>query len=267
MPRGATPVSFTTLAPMLLLALPPVVQDSAPGQTRGPLVTDRPDFTESVVTVSRGHLQLEGGYTFSREGDVRGHGLGELLLRVGILRWAELRLGLNSYALRKGGDGTRAGFENASLGAKFRLIQASPRFNPLRPGVALLVGTTIPTGSGIFGEDAARPEAKLALSWGITERVALGSNLNFALLRTEGETFRQFSGSVSLGLGLAERIGGYLEFFGFRHDSPKAPDLDFLNGGFTLLATDDLQFDVRAGFGFNDPGPDYFFGVGFAGRW
>ncbi len=30
-----------------------------------PLVTDRPDFTESTEAVPAGHLQLEAGYTFT----------------------------------------------------------------------------------------------------------------------------------------------------------------------------------------------------------
>ena len=30
-----------------------------------PLVTDRPDFTESTLTVPFGHVQLETGYTFT----------------------------------------------------------------------------------------------------------------------------------------------------------------------------------------------------------
>ena len=33
-----------------------------------PLVTDRPDFTESAVTVTRGRTQIEMGYTFSQFG-------------------------------------------------------------------------------------------------------------------------------------------------------------------------------------------------------
>lgn len=32
-----------------------------------PLVTDRPDFTEASVTVGRGVLQIESGYTFVQD--------------------------------------------------------------------------------------------------------------------------------------------------------------------------------------------------------
>ena len=34
----------------------------------GPLVTDRPDFTESAVGVPIGRVQIEAGYTWTRKG-------------------------------------------------------------------------------------------------------------------------------------------------------------------------------------------------------
>ncbi|MFQ5990494.1 MAG: hypothetical protein ACE5K9_11330 [Candidatus Methylomirabilales bacterium] len=38
------------------------------GSKPDPLVTDRPDFTESTETVAPGRFQIEAGYTFSRPG-------------------------------------------------------------------------------------------------------------------------------------------------------------------------------------------------------
>ena len=72
----------------------------SPGISGGPdlssvLITDRPDFTESTVTVGKGIAQLEFGYTYIDTGDSNVHSLGEPLLRYGILtEWLELRLGV-----------------------------------------------------------------------------------------------------------------------------------------------------------------------------
>jgi hypothetical protein len=52
-----------------------------------PLVTDRPDFTESAATVTRGRTQVEMGYTFTSAGDFDEHAMGELLVRIG---WTEI---------------------------------------------------------------------------------------------------------------------------------------------------------------------------------
>ena len=61
------------------------------------MVTDRPDATESAVTVGVGVFQLESGYTFDKADGVRIHSLGEILLRVGVADILELRFGINSY--------------------------------------------------------------------------------------------------------------------------------------------------------------------------
>lgn len=256
--------------PLLLLSfgalLPSPGQGEALAQSSEPLVSDRPDFSESPLTVTRGRWQLEGGYTFARRGAVKGHALGEVLLRIGALEWAEVRVALNSYAWEVDGEGTRRGVEDAFLGAKLGLLRASHEAGGWRPAVALLLGSTLPTGSSILGVDDFQPEAKLALGWGLTSGLVLGSNLNVALASTGRDRYGQFSGSLVLGVGLTGRLGGYLEFFGFRAANPQGADLDFLNGGFTLLASDDLQFDARAGIGFNGRNPDYFIGAGFAWR-
>lgn len=62
-----------------------------------PLVTDRPDFTESAETIAPGHLQIESGITRSREDATETDSVGEILLRVGLTPNLELRAGFNSY--------------------------------------------------------------------------------------------------------------------------------------------------------------------------
>jgi hypothetical protein len=60
------------------------------------LITDRPDFTESVEAVPSGRVQVEGGITYAREGDEDAATVPELLARIGIMPRAELRLTLPS---------------------------------------------------------------------------------------------------------------------------------------------------------------------------
>ncbi|MCL7971660.1 MAG: hypothetical protein M8866_06160, partial [marine benthic group bacterium] len=54
-------------------------------QEDDPMITDRPDFTESASTVAPGRFQFELGYTFTRSGSENRHNFGELLVRLGIL--------------------------------------------------------------------------------------------------------------------------------------------------------------------------------------
>src|SRR5215207_9327340 len=74
-----------------------------------PLVTDRPDFTESPATVGQGVVQLETGYTFTTDsaGGLRttNHSFPESLWRIGMLAdWLEFRIVWN-YEVER----TRAG--------------------------------------------------------------------------------------------------------------------------------------------------------------
>ncbi|HVR97870.1 MAG TPA: transporter, partial [Thermoanaerobaculia bacterium] len=62
-----------------------------------PLVTDRPDFTESTSTVAPGHFQVEGGATLARVEDEDSETWGEVLVRYGLGPRLEARLAAGSY--------------------------------------------------------------------------------------------------------------------------------------------------------------------------
>lgn len=237
-----------------------------PAQGPSPLVTDRPDFTESAVAVGAGTVQLEAGYTVSNDGAVDTHTLGEVLIRLGILKSTEIRLGINSYTWTTGAPRDDQGWEDATLGVKRALSRGAPGFHPLRPAVAIILATSLPTGAGGPGEDHLQPEAVLAAAWNLSERLGLGANLRVAAPLQDGERYAQAGGSVSLGAALMERLSGYVEYFAFvpeRHDGPAA---GFLDGGFTLQLTPDLQVDLRGGLGVHGTAADYFVGAGFGWR-
>lgn len=239
----------------------------APGLESEPLVTDRPDFTESAVTVAPRRVQVEAGYTLGRSGEARDHSIGEVLGRVGLSQRVELRLGFNSFQLVEAGGDHESGFQDLALGLKLKLLSGSERPRLLGPAVALLVGGALPTGSEGVGAGGGAAEAKLALAWPLGSRFSLGSNLNVGWLDLAEASFVQFSGSLSLGASLSERLGAYLEAFGFASGDDAGLQASFLNGGLTLGLGANLQLDGRAGFGFDDPRPNYFAGLGFAVRW
>jgi hypothetical protein len=234
-----------------------------PGARAEPLVTDRPDFTESTETVAPGRLQLEAGYTFTRRDEDIEHSVPEFLLRVGLQERLELRLTLNALAVDVV-DADAQGFQDLTLGTKIKLVEGAADFDLIRPHIGLIVQTTLPTG---LGEDEMQPEVILAFAWDLSDRFSLGSNLNYAYPSENGARFHQFSGSLVLGYQLTEKWGTYIEYFGFVPASLDGPNESFFDGGFTYLVNDDLQLDARAGVGaFNGRSPDYFVGVGVSWR-
>ncbi len=243
-----------------LTALPCTAQED-------PLVTDRPDFTESALSVLPGVVQVEAGYTLTRDDAVNGHSLGEVLLRIGALPRTEVRIGLNSFAWTNDPGDDVSGTEDISVGVKVALAPGgTDGFQLLQPSIALLVNTTLPTGADGIGEDDLQPAATLAMAWELSDRLGLGANASVAAASQDGDRFGQFSGSLSVGAGLAERVGAYGEYFVIAPPGPDDEATGFLNGGLTFLASNDFQLDVRGGFSVHGVETDLFFGVGLATR-
>lgn len=239
-----------------------------------PLVTDRPDFTESPVTVGVGVCQLEMGYTYGYDdaatGSTEGHAYPGALLRVGVLaEWLELRFGWTAGQVSETAIGgpsiTTVGSEDLYLGAKLALTPQEC----LLPETGLILQMTVPSGSSDFTADEVLPGVNLIYGWEITDRLATTgqSQLNRAVDDGSAEPYMEFSQSWTVGLSLTERIGCYAEWFTF---VPTGADTNhnehYLDGGFTFLATNDLQFDVLAGVGLNEAAEDYFVGTGLSVR-
>lgn len=229
-----------------------------------PLVTDRPDFTESALTVTRGRTQIEAGYTFSETGDVEEQTIGEVLVRIGWTEIVELRLGLNSRVRVEGPGIDFSGNEDLSIGCKIRLSDPSPADSRL-PQVAVLLSTSLPTGSEGLGSPDPEPSLVLALAWDLDARTSVGSNFGYARLGESGDRFGELSASVALGRLLGERLGGYVEAYTLFRQEGRGDD-QFLNAGVTWALTDDSQLDFRAGAGLDSDSADFFVGAGAAVR-
>ncbi len=96
-------------------------------------MADRPDFTESTLTIAPGHVQVEGGFTFSRFGDEESQSFGEILVRIGTGERVETRLGIGSYSrIDPGfaGADTISGYEDPFVGIKVRLNESDPNLRP-----------------------------------------------------------------------------------------------------------------------------------------
>jgi len=254
---------------LLSLALVPLAACATTAR-RGlePLVTDRPDFTESSETVERGLIQLESGGTFARAGGERAGSIGEALFRVGLAPRTELRVGLNSYAIARTQGSTVRGIEDASLGAKIKLLQGGEP-GSVRPTVAVILATSLPTGATPFRSSKLQPEVKFTGAWDLNERVAFSSNLNYSWIREEFESYGEAAATASFGIGLTERLGSYVEYYGFFPRIEGSERSHFANGGLTFGITPNLQLDARAGsqVARRDEGPSYFFGLGISRRW
>jgi hypothetical protein len=255
---------FRHVAFYVLGVLASTIQLASQEREEEPLISDRPDFTESAVSVPVGLWQLETGYSLSRRADETTHTLGEMLVRFGVLPRAELRFGLNSVAIVDRPGENASGLEDVSLGFKAELVDAQDGGD--LPDLALLASASFPTGAEDIGSEDVEPNLTLAAEWDLAPRLALGSNLGWRYPTDEEGRFSDFLASVSLGFGATEVLGVYFEYFGTFPGGEERASENFLNAGLTLARDANLQLDGRIGVGLDGPEPAYFTGIGLVWR-
>ncbi len=244
-----------------------------------PLITDRPDFTESTGAVPTGHLQLEMGYTFThdREGSdrVRDHTTPELLARIGVANNFEFRIGWEGYSFTRlrsdaptrfgrafGREELSQGSNDVTFGFKLKLAEQ----DGWRPHTGIIGEISVPWGSTNRSSGDVDPAIKFLWAYDLSDSLSLAGNLNVGIPTENSHRFVQASASLVLGVALTDRVGTYVEYFGFYPGSERTDAAHSLNGGFTFLVHPNLQFDVRAGAGLNEEADDFFTGVGLAWR-
>ena len=239
-----------------------------------PLVTDRPDFTESSSTVGCGVVQLEMGYTFTYNDDdvtgdkTRSHTTPEMLLRVGISDHVELRF-VWTYEwdeIETAGVLTQPdGSNDLGLGAKIDLYEQCGWW----PEQAIIIDGTVPTGADAFSTDDVQVGVNYLYSWELPCDWGLGGSTGF-FTDTDtdaGDDFVVWFQSVALGIPINDCWGAYVEYFGL-YESERTGNVDqhFLNAGFTYLVSNDVQLDILVGLGLNDDADDFFTGAGASFR-
>lgn len=240
-----------------------------------PLVTDRPDQTESASIVPAGRVQIETGAATARReaGDVDTElsRLGGTLLRVGVSARAELRFGWDGVLRlenRADSGATLDGSGDSAVGAKILLVEARGR----RPQSALIVTALLPTGDDALGRERVDPSFRLANSHELTPRLGLGYNLgaDWFSLRDDDDgqthTLSRVVYTVVLGVGLGARTGAFVEAFGSVAASEDGGPAHALDAGFTWLVRHNVQLDATAGLGLSDEADAWFLGFGACAR-
>ncbi len=247
----------------------------------GAIDTDRPSFTPTTGLVPVGRAQIESGYTFvtdesSSERSFT-HVFPESALRIGLAPRGELRLFWPGWSYDEVEDRTTGlsttsnGSLDMEVGFKWGLIEQQ---DGLLPKTSLITSILVPTGSGTNSGDTVLPFGFLLYSWSLTDKIGLlgGTGLfNANEFLQDGQPvdgFVEASQSLLVSYALADRWTTYYEYFVlFRTDSADDRPAHSMNGGLLYRPTDNLQFDVRAGFGLGDRAEDFFTGAGVSFRY
>ena len=238
----------------------------ARAQELGEMSTDRPDFTESTDTIARGWTQLEGGVLSNwhalASGQDRAIGAPYSLLRLGLTRFAELRLSADGFTSESGAvDGAweqHSGGSDLEIASKVRVLDEKVHL----PALAFIAGASVPTGAGYFSSGRVNPFLELCWSKSLPGGFDAGGNVNFQWGGTETE----HAYSLSVGHKLGRGFGVYGEIYRISPIDGDEAAHWVANSGITKLLGTNAQLDIEAGHTVNARTPYWFVGAGFAIR-
>jgi len=213
------------------------------------LATDRPDTTESPVTVPKGRFQIEAEALAHSWNDGRSASwtVGESLLKYGVTDRLDVHLNVPVYARLRGDDGKWAeGFGDLALRMKYNLWGNDEG----RSALAVLPYLTAPTADDDVGAEAWEFVVAFPFSLDLNETLSLGHQQQFDWLDdgSGGHDFEWLQ-SVVLGVALTEKAGVFAEAVTVLHfEGDRTTDVS-VNVGGTYQFTPDCQLDagVRVG--------------------
>lgn len=233
------------------------------------LMTDRPGFTFSGMTVGRGVFQAELGLPSVMLDDLGDEEMRSTslfaLLRYGVTERLELRVGGPLYTERRvemaGMRNTERGFGDVEVGLKWGLLHNQGS----RPAVALIPSVILPVGEDGFTADDPVYQLNLAAEW-MSADWDLMTTAGILDGKSGGQGYNQETLAVWLGRTLSSGWIPYGEAVYISTDLDGASDSSFLGAGFKYLISDDLQFDASVDRGLTEESPDWMLGLGFSAR-
>lgn len=235
-----------------------------PTEAMRDMSTDRPDATESPITVDAGHFQIESSFfDYSRD---RADGVktevwtfGSLNLKAGLLNNVDLQVVLDSHIE----ETTRAGGVKEIVSG-FGDIQTRLKINfwgnddgrstalGLMPFVKIPTGTDVSNGKWEGG-------VILPFSSDISERVGLGLMLeaDFVYDEDKGGYTTEWVHTAVLGFEITDKLGAFVEYIGVAGSEGQFDYQAGAQTGITYAVTDNLMFDCGVRFGLNDAAEDF----------
>ena len=213
------------------------------------LATDRPDTTESPVTVPKGRFQIEAEALAHSWDDGRSASwtVGESLLKYGVTDRMDVHLNVPVYSrVREEGAGWAEGFGDLAFRMKYNLWGNDKG----RSALAVLPFVSAPTAADGVGADAWEFGVAFPFSLDLTDSLSFGLQQQFDWLDdgSGGHDFEWLQ-SVVMGVSLTEKAGVFAEAVTvLRFEGDETTDVA-VNVGGTYQFTPDCQLDagVRVG--------------------
>lgn len=274
-PRNVEPVLPNVDRPRSAVDIAEAERSREPREERDRIETDRDSFTPSVRTVGRNRFVLESAYSFIDERHMaETHSYPETVMRYGLTRRVELRLGWNLEVGGAGDSTSGSGGFNLEQEGKSRIEQETVLQYGIKVLLAdqdgwlpessvILMGRT-PT-SGL--ETATHFVGTWVAGWNIGSRLKLDAAIRYATASENHDRYGIWAPSAVLKYEFVDRWSVHLEYFALASTGRgEEYDRHYLSPGVHYLVTDNLEVGVRVGWGLNDQSSRFFANAGFGWR-
>ena len=217
--------------------------------------TDRPDQTESPVTIDKKFLQVEHGFDWEKDNTISVFG-SNTLFRYGLIKNIELRLETDIiYTPSSNFSPSTTQLQPVVFGTKISLWEE----RKMIPKTSLLIHAGIPfLAARSFKNFNAQPSIKLAFQNNLSQIISWGYN---AGMEWDGENRSPyFIYTFSNGINFSSRLYGFIEVFG-SINKIDLPQHNF-DTGLSLLVNNNFKIDISSVAGLSKASPDWSIAIG-----
>ncbi|MEO8763650.1 MAG: transporter [Ginsengibacter sp.] len=221
--------------------------------------TDRPDQTESPVTILRKWMQVEHGFALEKDNQLSVYG-SSTLLRYGLVKNVELRLEADFiYTPSNKFFPGHTELLPIILGTKISLWEERKWI----PKTSLLVHAGLPfLAAKSFKNFDVQPGVRFTFQNNLSQVVSWGYN---AGIEWDGENSNPYYlYTFSNGINLSKSLYGFLELFGSLNKD-ELPRHNF-DAGLSLSVSDDCKVDISSAIGLTKTAPDWSIAIGMSVR-
>ncbi len=224
-----------------------------------PIATDRPDQTECPFIVPKGYFQAENGLSYEKT-TTKSHSWAapSILWKYGVSDNIELRL-ITEHCSEIENKQIIRGIKPVTVGFKVKISEEKG----ILPKTSFIGHLALPRlATKEMKALYYAPSFRFTMQHTLFDKLSLAYNLG---AEWDGATPQPtFIYTLTTGFGITERLGSYIEIYGF---APQNQQTDHrFDGGFTYLLNENIMFDISSGFGLTHNAPKSFVSLGFSYR-
>jgi hypothetical protein len=191
--------------------------------------------------------------------------LGNLLIRVGVTKRLELRLGSEGLIHDASSNPVSAdlfGRSDMDAGLKYKFVDEGH----IRPAVSVIASLSFPLGTSGYTSNAYEPTVKHTWAKAMPIGFNASGNFNWDVLGSDQGRVTVRTTTLSVSHAIGKGFDEYTEIYGFTGSMPGEGTACMLQGGVARSMGVDAQWDVSVAHRITAQGPDLILSAGLAFR-